>query len=64
MEAALALKIALGTSSPMNKITKVETNVLPTKMAPSLKPNLLQICVCNNSSKRIPKNNQRDIDTN
>ena len=53
-EAALALNIAFGTSSPMNKITRVDTIVLPTKIAPSPKPNRLQIWVCNSSSNKIP----------
>ena len=53
--AALALKIALGISSPINKITRVDTKVLPTKIAVSPKPILPQICVCSNSSNKIPK---------
>jgi len=59
-EAALALNMALGTSSPMNRITKVDTIVLPTNIAPSPKPNRLQIWVCNSSSNKIP-NTTNDI---
>jgi hypothetical protein len=32
MEAALALNMALGTSSPISKITNVDKIVLPSKM--------------------------------